>query len=179
MTLNFRTRLISFAALAIIASFGCKKEKSTPQEFITKVQLQFESSIGTPEPTLVFEAVDSDADGIFNSIDTIRLPLASFYSSKIFVYDETQTPVVDLTEEIKEENTDHLFVYKSTLANLNISNLNTDDDGLPFGSESVWTISGEGKGSVTISLYHEPTDKNAADPGGDVDFQVVFPVIIE
>jgi hypothetical protein len=32
---------------------------------------------------------------------------------------------------------------------------------------------------VNIKLYHEPTDKNnAANPGGDVDFDVTFPVVI-
>jgi hypothetical protein len=174
---NLPTLLLTIAASATIFFSGCKKDKETESEVITKVAVHL-TGIGTSFDQ-EFEAIDSDGDGVFNSIDTIKLPQNATFNCRMHVYDETKNPVLDITDEIEAESADHLFVFKASGLGLVISNLNWDSNGNPFGLESIWATGFMASGPVEISLIHEPTDKTAADPGGDVDFQVIFPVVVE
>ena len=173
---RFNTLFLALAATAVLFS-ACKKDKATESEVITKVVVHL-TGVGNAFDT-EFEAVDADGDGIFNTIDQIELPLGGTFNCHLHVYDETKTPVDDITEEIEAENTAHLFVLKSTVNGLVINNLNVDDNGKPFGLESSWATTVAGTGTVQISLHHEPTDKTATDPGGDIDFDVTFPVKVQ
>ncbi|MBP6812593.1 MAG: hypothetical protein KA138_13790 [Saprospiraceae bacterium] len=174
---RIQTMLLLVAATATLFVAGCKKDKATESEVITKVVVHL-TGIGNSFDT-EFEAIDADGDGIFNTIDEIQLPVNTSFNCHIHVYDETKTPAADITEEIEAENTAHLFVFKTTLPGLIIEDLNTDDNGKPFGLESTWSTVLAGTGSVQIALHHDPTDKTAADPGGDVDFEVTFPVKVQ
>ncbi|MBK7936196.1 MAG: hypothetical protein IPJ82_03585 [Lewinellaceae bacterium] len=171
--------LIAAAGITLFIS-GCKKDnKGTQQEVITRVVVHLTGiGIGTSFD-MEFEAEDSDGDGVFNTIDEIAIPVNGAFNCHLHVYDDTKDPVEDITEEIEEENVEHLFVFQSATAGLLISNLNTDDNGDPFGLESTWTTGTAANGTVKILLHHEPADKNAADPGGDVDFEVTFPVKVQ
>ncbi|MEY3194219.1 MAG: hypothetical protein RIQ78_316 [Bacteroidota bacterium] len=171
------TLLLLLAATTSVFTTACKKDKATENEVITKVVVHL-TGTGSSFDT-EFEAEDADGDGVFNTIDSIKIPINTVFNSRIHVYDETKSPVVDISEEIEVENTAHLFIIQSFVAGLLISNLNTDDNGAPFGLESTWTTTDASTGSVQIRLYHEPTDKTAADPGGDVDFDIVFPVKVQ
>jgi hypothetical protein len=87
---------------------------------------------------------------------------------------------VDITEEIEAESNEHLFVYNISTAKFTIKDLDKDRNGKPFGLTSVWQTDQPSTGTVNIQLYHEPTNKdNSAAPGGEVDFDVTFPVEIK
>lgn len=174
--LRFSNLFLALAATAVLFS-ACKKDKATENEVITKVVVHLTGVGNTFDAE--FEAVDADGDGIFNTIDQIELPLGSTFNCHLHVYDETKTPVDDITGEIEAENTVHLFVLKSTVGGLIISNLSTDNNGAPFGLESNWATTVAGTGTVQISLHHEPTDKTATDPGGEIDFDVTFPLKVQ
>jgi hypothetical protein len=176
-TFRMQSLLLLVAVAATLFTAGCKKDDATSGEVITKVVVHL-TGIGNNFDQ-EFEAEDSDGDGVFNSIDTINLTAAEAYKCHLHVYDETKTPVEDITEEIEEESNDHLFVFTPAFTGLEVSNLNTDGNGAPFGLESIWVTALVGTGTIKIALHHEPTDKNAADPGGDVDFEVSFPVIVQ
>ena len=48
-----------------------------------------------------------------------------------------------------------------------------------FGLKTRWVVN-TGAGAVNIKLYHEPTSKfDLNNPGGEVDFDVTFPVRIQ
>ena len=171
-----------FLALAgiILLANSCKKDPETAEENITTIEVHI-TGAGFDKK---FYWNDTDGDGVANTIDTIVIPPnVSNLQGHLHVYDRTESPEIDLTEEIEGENVDHLFVYNVNIINnlnsLVIKDLNTDDNGKPFGITSVWATLLPNTGTVNIKLYHEPTDKdNAANPGGEVDFDVTFPLVI-
>jgi hypothetical protein len=166
-------------ALSALNFAACDKGEDTAEEVITTIEVHMTGSGGFDQK---FYWDDTDGDGVANSIDTIKLPanVANLFCH-MHVYDRSQTPELDITEEIEEENTEHLFVYRvDGSLNLTIGSLNTDSAGDPFGITSVWATGGADNGVLNIQLYHEPTDKsNANSPGGEVDFDVLFPVSIK
>ncbi|MDX1912293.1 MAG: hypothetical protein SFV22_12445 [Saprospiraceae bacterium] len=168
-------------AMALTVGFfntGCDKHNHTEGEVITRVTVHL-TGIGNSF-NQEFEAKDDDGDGTFNSIDPISLPAGSAFMCRLHLYDDTKTPVEDISEEVAAESNEHLFVYAVSNATMVIGNLNTDGNGAPFGLESIWTTALASTGSVKITLYHEPTNKNSTtDPGGEVDVEVSFPVTIQ
>jgi hypothetical protein len=170
--------LILLAVSGSLFSVGCDKHDHTEGEVITRVVVHL-TGLGN-NFNQEFTAKDDDGDGVFNSIDPITLPIGSAFSCRLHVYDDTKNPVEDISEEIQAESNEHLFTFSVTGANLVIGNLNTDGNGAPFGLESIWTSAAASNGSVKITLYHEPTNKNSTtDPGGDVDVEVSFPVTLQ
>lgn len=152
---------------------GCKDDDITIEENITKVEVQITG--GGIDKKFAWEDADGDG-GNAPTIETITLLPNVAYSAHIHVYDGA----TEINDEIEGESNDHLFTFTVTGANLTVSELNTDANGAPFGLESRWTSAASSTGTVNIKLYHEPTDKsNAANPGGDVDFDVTFPVQIQ
>ena len=171
--LRMRTLLLATAAVSLLIA-GCKKDSAgTAQEVITRVVVHLTGvgSIFDAE----FEAEDPDGDGIWNTIPAINIPANTVFDAHIHVYDSNGA----IDDEIEAESDKHLFTYKVTGANLTVSDRNTDGNGDPFGVDSRWTTAAVSSGTVQIRLIHEPTDKNAADPGGEVDFDVTFPVAIQ
>lgn len=178
---KFSLHLLLAASLATgVFVTGCKKDDNeTETENITKIVVHL-TGITDPAFHGEFNWKDPDGDGgTAPTIDQIVLPANASYHAEIEVYDETKNPVEDVTEEIKAENKVHLFEYRSMLDALTIGSLNKDDDGKPFGRESTWTTTAAATGSLRILLHHEPTDKLAADPGGEIDFDVTFPVKVQ
>lgn len=169
-------KLFAFMLGTAVLIGGCKKDEETEQENITKIIVHLTAAGFDKE----FEWADRDgAGGNAPVIDTIVVPANTQFDAHLHVYDESKSPVVDLSEEIEGESTAHLFVYKSSVTGLSVSDLDKDSNGNPFGIESVWSTGAAGTGSVRITLHHEPTDKNAAEPGGEVDFDVTFPVKVQ
>lgn len=177
--MNNTQKLSALAALllALTTFSACKKDEETAEENITTIEVHLTGTNFDKK----FYWNDTDGDGVANSIDEIQIPAnTGNIQAHLHVYDRSVTPEIDITEEIEEESADHLFTYAVTGANLTIGSLNTDSANNPFGITSVWTTAAAGSGSVNIKLYHEPTNKtNATNPGGEVDFDVVFPVKIQ
>jgi hypothetical protein len=171
-------RTLFFALLAAgLSTTGCKDDGETEQENITRVVLHLSSADGFDQE-FTWEDLDGDG-GNAPTIPTLVLPKDKVLSCRIHVYDDTTTPVTDLTEEIEEERDEHLFTFVTSGNGLVISNLSADSKGNPFGLESTWTTGGASTGTVRVTLYHEPEDKNnASAPGGDTDYTATFPFTI-
>lgn len=168
--------LLFFAVLtgALLVS-GCKKDdEGTEQEQITKVIVHLTGANGSVF-NQEFEAKDPEGDGVWNTIPILNIPANTVFNTHIHVYDGAD----EIDGEIEAEGVDHLFTYNVTGANLTVSNLNLDSNGDPLGIESTWMSGIASSGQVRIQLHHEPTDKSAADPGGEIDFEVVFPVQVQ
>jgi hypothetical protein len=172
--LHFQNLLLLLAASLTLFIAGCKKDDPTPQELITKVVVHLVGTGGSSFNT-EFEAEDPDGDGIWNTIPSLDIPANTVFNVQVHVYDGD----TEIDDEIEAESNEHLFVYKVTGANIVVSDLNTDGNGEAFGIDSKWTSGAASTGSVQIQLIHEPTDKNAADPGGEIDFDVTFPVRVQ
>ncbi len=172
-------KLGAFALLGLSLTWtGCKKDNATEPEVITTVVLHLKATDGSLDQA--FEWNDPDGDGgNAPTVDNILLATGKTYTCKIQVLDRSQTPEVDITDEIEAENTEHLFVFKTDGVNITIAGADTDANGKPFRLSTTWTAGALSLGAVTVTLKHEP-DKNAVDPDatGETDFEVDFPVRI-
>jgi hypothetical protein len=174
MQMTFRATFAALTLGAILFAPGCKKDPATAEENITTIEVHLTG----PGFDKKFYWNDTDGDGVANVLDTIAIPaLTGNIQAHLHVYDRSSVPEIDLTEEIEEESVDHLFVYAPNVNGLTIGSLNTDTNGKPFGVESVWESGQPGSGTLNLKLYHEPTNKDdSTNPGGNVDFDVTFPV---
>jgi hypothetical protein len=164
-------------ALSLFSLTGCDKHDHTSEENITRVELKLN---GTGFSQTVV-ALETNGDGIWDSIGEVTIPAgADPILCEVFVYDETQTPTLNLTAEIIEESAEHLFTYQVTGANLTITPLDTDSNGAPLGRNTNWVPGTASNGTIQVKLYHEPSNKsNPSDPGGDVDFDITVPIKIQ
>jgi hypothetical protein len=172
---KLQNSLLLLAASSVLFFAACDKDdEGTEQEQTTKVVVHL-TGVGSSIFSQEFEAEDPDGDGIWNTIASLDIPANTVFNVHVHVYDGAD----EIDAEIEAEKDEHLFVYKVTGANLTIGDRDLDNNGNPFGIDSKWTTAAASTGTVQIQLIHEPTDKNAADPGGEVDFDVTFPVKIQ
>lgn len=173
-------KLSFFTLLLTLVFAACKKDKKeTEQENITTVVVHLTATDGSLDQE--FEWNDADGPGgNAPDIQTIALAAGKTYTCHLHVYDRSQSPAEDITEEIEAESAAHLFVFSVSTANLQIADADTDDNGKPFRLETTWTTGAASSGTVNVVLKHEP-DKSAADPNatGETDFDVTFPVTIQ
>ena len=123
---------------------------------------------------------DLDGDGGDAPVITGgTLKAGETYEGSVELLNETETPPEDITEEIEEEDDEHLFCY--TPDGVDVDIVRTDSDGTyEIGLETEWTAgSTTGSGTVTIVLKHQPGVKDGTCGPGDTDIEVDFPVEIE
>lgn len=189
-----KTIFKSIAAITILTlSFAaCKKDDKTiappvEQEIITTVKLSVTDSAGV-EKVFVYKIENGFGNTTQGTIqiDTIKLAANTTYQAAVTLYNEKADPEEDITEEVNEENTEHLFLYASNPAtgagSITTGNGNTDNDGMPFNRIITLTTGATGTGALTINLMHEPTNKNGATPetsGGETDVEATYPVILQ
>ncbi|MCC7466263.1 MAG: hypothetical protein IT261_08345 [Saprospiraceae bacterium] len=164
-------------ALGIFSLASCEKHDHTENENITKVDLKL-TGAGFNQ---VFSAIESNGDGIWDVIQPITIPAGvTPITCEVFVYDITQTPIKDLTTEIVEEGAEHFFTYTISGVNVTVVAVDKDSNNQPIGQNTSWTIGSASNGTVQVKLFHEPSNKNnSSDPGGEVDFDITFPVTIQ
>ena len=170
----------SFAMMALmsIAIFsGCKKDETPDDEneLITTVQLCFNPVSGGD--VLVYEWNNLSGTP---EIDSILLDASTDYSIEISFFDESKTPVDDITEEIADEDDEHQIFYILNPASLaNITVLDEDENGLPVGlAANVSTGSTAGNGTLRVVLKHAPGTKDGNLATGSTDVDVIFPISI-
>ncbi|MCB0526403.1 MAG: hypothetical protein KDC86_17925 [Saprospiraceae bacterium] len=169
-----------FSLTALVLGFSaCKKDTATQQELITKVIVHLQGSNGFNQE---FAWSDPDGGDISNAVvDDIIIPTGTTdITCHIHVLDESKSPTEDLTSEIEGEGDVHLLVYKISGTAVSMIDYNdTDGNGKPLGLDTKWTA-GTGTGSVNIVLHHQPVTKDDLNnPGGEIDFDVTFPVSIQ
>ncbi|MCB0699532.1 MAG: type 1 periplasmic binding fold superfamily protein [Chitinophagales bacterium] len=174
---------------------ACKKDNNTilenptvnEEELITTLRLVVTNSSGFNK-TFNYK-VDN---GIGNAnpstpvIDNVVLSANTMYNVEVQVWNESVTPAEDITEEVKSESDAHLFLFASAPTSgagaITFNNGSKDAVGKPFNQTIECSTGGAGTGSLTVTLKHQPTDKNATTPdaaGGETDAQAVFPVTLQ
>jgi hypothetical protein len=168
MTMMKRAKLLmGVAAIALVFS-ACDKEdvvENNDNEVITTMELHFMEQ-GTSN-SLIYTFNDADGPGGANpTIDVIRLAPNKVYNVEVVLLDRTKNPVDTITAEVEEEADDHRFYYEpSTGANITVTNLDNDNNGLPVGINSRWTTTGAANGQITVTLRHyESGGKAQNDP---------------
>lgn len=154
----------------IILLNSCKKineGEGNDEELITTMKLNFTPALGGATQTFTFEDIDGPGGNAPVS-DTIRLAANTAYNVSIELWNNSATPPENITTEVEEENEAHRFYYvPSSSSNIVVSNLNNDDNGVPLGTNSVWTVGAASTGNINITLRHypgTPPDKQVSDP---------------
>jgi len=148
---------------------GCENE----EEVIDKITLTFTPVGGGATITAV--ASDPDGPGPQDlTVEDISLAQDKTYEMSITL--ENTIEGEDITEEIREEDEDHLFlfgwtgdVFTAPMGDGNIDNRadavnynDQDSNGLPVGLSTNWTVSAESAtGTLRIVLKHQPELKSA------------------
>lgn len=175
MKKNFWILLLTSTVLFV----GCKKDEEEPDdnELITNVKLKFTES-GTTTVT-TFEWKDSDGDGgaAPTKFDKISLKPNKTYGFTIELFDDSKSPVANISEEVSGEADEHLFVYTPTPASLlTFTITDKDSKNYPVGLKADVKTTAAGTGKLKVQLRHQPGTKNGtATPGSDdvnLDFDV-------
>lgn len=171
---------------------ACKKpEVANPQpveeELITTMRLIVTNQSGFNK-TFNYKVDNGFGSGAQGNvtIDDIVLAPGTDYDVAVEVWNEAKNPAEDVTEEVIAESHHHLFVFESNPAtgagSLAFSNGSKDDEGHAFNQKIHIKTGAQGTGSLTLTLKHEPTNKDAATAdaaGGETDARAVFPVKIQ
>lgn len=172
--------LFTFLLLLFVSLLfsGCDNDDPKPvneEEVITTVQITLVPEGSGIPVTLKF----FDADGEQGSIAPLitvsgALKAGTAYSGVIELWNETENPPGNITEEVAEEAEAHLFCF-GVSGDLAIAYEDEDANGDPIGLLTRWEAGAAGTAQVTVSLRHQDGTKTGECPGGgETDVQVVF-----
>ena len=190
-----KSNIFKTVTLILVASSlftACKKdEKELPepveQEVITTAKFHVTGADGF-DKTFVYKVENGFNNGTPGSIniDDIVLAPGKEYNATITLLNEKENPAEDITTEVQSENSEHLFIYESNPAtgagSITFKSGDKDAEGNPFNQVIVFSTGDAGNGTLTITLKHQPTNKNAttADAaGGETDVEAIFPVKLQ
>jgi hypothetical protein len=182
------TRYVCLSAVAMITLLGsCSDdpEVTNEEEVITKITVTLTTAGGTP---VLLSWTDTNLNSIVDPAEITAsgsLLAGKAYTATIELLNESADPVINVSEEVKEEAEDHIFCFTATNVNLTFSGFDTDANGQPLGISSTWTTGTASTGTVTIKLWHQPGFKTGScplsgDPGiGETDVDIDFNVQIQ
>ena len=163
---------------------SCKKDdmEAEENELITTVKLNFAAG-GT---TQTFKYSDPDGDGgKAPTIEAVSLKANTTYTLTVELLDESKMPVGNITNEVKNEKDEHLFIYSPTPSSL-LTYTYGDKDSRNFnvGLTGTAKTNMAGTGKLKIQLRHQPpingkaTKDGTATPGSD-DINIDFNVTVQ
>lgn len=185
---NYKTNIsiLAFLFAFTLIFTGCKDDDVvTPpnpneEELITTVELTFDNKNANAD-VRVFKFADPDGDGgnAPSTMDTIRLAANSEYTLSVKFLDESDaSDVEDITEEVQEEEDEHLVCYAVQGGTI-VTITDKDGNGLDLGLAADVMTSDAGDGHFTISLKHQPDVKNGSCDVGETDVEVRFVLEVE
>jgi hypothetical protein len=176
--------MLELAVLLLVISFqSCDQEDPKPpneEEVITTMTVTLTPGDGGMPVVLSFFDEDGE-NGSTEPIHTISgsLRVGTSYSAQIQLLNETVTPPIDVSDEVEEEGTDHLFCF-SVSGDVSIEYDDADAQGMPLGLSTTWLTGDAGQQEVTITLRHQAGTKNGQCPGtGETDLEVFFGLIVQ
>lgn len=179
-------KILVVAAILVLGSTSCKREKNIPEEneneVVTTVEVHVTEQGTSNSQTFVWQDLEADGDPV---IDDITLGANKSYDVELVLLDKTKNPVVNATLEIEEENQDHRFYFEPAAASgVAVNGLDNDYAGIPLGIRSIWTTGSAATGEIKITLRHYPNgNKEASDPvtsgKSSTDAEVSFDLIVQ
>ncbi len=174
------------ASLILVVLFwsSCERDSTdqvidNEQELITTVTLTFKAPDGTIQD---FGVRDLDGTGGEPPMaDDISLSANTTYTLFVKFLDESDPmQPVDLTDEIRDEDTDHLICFITTSDLPTPQPIDYDVNAQPLGLEATLATGEATLGFLTVRLKHLP-DKGASDPcaTGGTDVEVSFLVEVK
>ncbi|MFC5283160.1 hypothetical protein [Pedobacter alpinus] len=179
---SFKYLIFAFAIVSISLN-ACKKDNLPDvdeEELITTISLTFTNTTdATDVKTITYRDLDGDG-GNAPVISNLSLKANKVYNVAVTsILNETENPAEDVKEEVEEKKDEHLFVYKTTGANLTFSNFDVDSKNLPVGFTARGTTGAASNGTFTIVLRHQPNGvKNGTETPGSTDLEATFPLAV-
>lgn len=186
--------VLSIPFFVTLTGCGDDPKKEDAPELITKVTLTFTPTEGDD---IVVTAIDSDGDGPQDMVlDDINLAANTMYDLNITLANHLASPEIDITEEVAEENDEHLFLFSWTNnlfatpsgdGNIDsrsheVDYQDLDENNYPVGLETRWqTINAGGSGKFRIVLKHQPGIKSLTSgiDDGPTDLDLKFDLTVE
>ncbi|MBP6795886.1 MAG: type 1 periplasmic binding fold superfamily protein [Saprospiraceae bacterium] len=174
-----------FIGILLISLSSCLKdpEVANEEELITTLKYKLTPVTGGNEVVMTFKDVDGTG-GNAAQITGGTLLKNTAYTGVLELLNEQANPVVNITQEVQTEATDHQFFF-SALNGLTtvVSYTDKDSNGNPLGILTSLNTGAVSSGKLRITLRHEP-NKSAqgvkegliTNAGGETDIEVEFPV---
>lgn len=165
---NFQ--IIALALVTLTAFTSCSKDEPVAvneEELITTVI----TTLTSGNQTITLTSKDLDGDGPNPPAVTTSGDLAvnTTYTGSITFLNESVSPVVDITKEIKEEGIEHQIFYQAPLSIGTFSYADDDAKGKPIGlAFTLRTAASPTSGTITVVLKHEPNKSAAGVAQGDI-----------
>lgn len=191
--MNYLKRLKCWQAMAlavlITVSMSCNSddpEMINEEELITTVNVNFANNGTDDVVTGTFRDLDGPG-GEAPTISGVTLDTNATYTVTLEFLNEAETPVEDITAEVREEDLDHQ-VFFIIGGNINITYAYGDQDrqGNPLGLTGSLTTNVAGNANIQVVLIHEPnkssngvSDGNLANAGGEEDIRVQIPIEVQ
>lgn len=179
--------LLLLIPVALLAA-ACKKDEqnvtpSDPNEAITTATLTLTSKATPAESvTATIENLNTTADF---SKATLTLKANTTYTGVVTLLDKTKTPTLDVSNEVKGEANEHLFVYTFTPAasspaslSVTITDRDTNPSPYPLGLATEMRTGAAGTGKLKVVLRHQPNAKNGTPTPGTTDLDTDFNVVV-
>jgi hypothetical protein len=179
--------LIVISSLALMG-FQCKKDEAavTPpipgEEYITTVKLRLENA-ANPNDTIWATWKDLTPDDT-NAPDTtlaiINVKKNNSYKLAVYIFDETKSPAVDITPDIRKEGNYHRFflIPTSSIASKVVvtpTDYDSNSPALYIGLNNLVAISDTiASGKLEGILKHQPNTKDGTLAPGSTDIDVFF-----
>ncbi|CCG98329.1 hypothetical protein FAES_0315 [Fibrella aestuarina BUZ 2] len=189
MVSTYGNRLASLMGVLVIGGLlagSCKKGTdplpADENELITTVSLRFTQ--GSNTQTFIYQDKDGDGGAAPTKFDNVTLTANQSYTMTVDLVDESKTPAQSITDEIREKQDEHLFVFTPTPATLlTYTYADKDTRNFPIGLTGTVQTGAAGTGQLNVRLRHQPPINGApvkngtATPGSD-DVNLNFNVTV-
>ena len=166
------------AVSSLLLLNGCKKatdpQPADENELITTVTLRFTEQGTSSTQSFTFQDKDGDGGAAPTKFDSVTLTANRSYSLTVEVLDESKTPVQNITDEIREQKDEHLFLFTANPATLlTYTYGDLDSRNFPIGLTGSVRTGGSGTGQLKVRLRHQPpingvaVKNGTASPGSD------------
>ncbi|HEX9956477.1 MAG TPA: hypothetical protein VGA96_04460 [Fibrella sp.] len=166
------------AVSSLLLLNGCKKatdpQPADENELITTVTLRFTEQGTSSTQSFTFQDKDGDGGAAPTKFDSVTLTANRSYSLTVEVLDESKTPVQTITDEIREQKDEHLFVFTANAATLlTYTYGDLDSRNFPIGLTGSVRTGVAGTGRLNVRLRHQPpingvaVKNGTASPGSD------------
>jgi len=182
---KMKNKFMSLLAIStILALQSCGSDDDpvleSEQELITSVSIVLTPNGGGDSPVLLFTDLDGEIGSLPPEVSGATLSKGATYTAEIVLLNTIESPVVDITAEVKNEGDEHLFCYTPTGLDLDITITDNDVNALDLGILTTWEVgAATGSGTVKVVLKHQPDVKDGTCVPGDTDIEIDFPVTIE
>ncbi len=186
--MNNRNLFFTAAIASLVLFSSCEKEDPiipNEEELITTLNYTLTPTQGGKSIVLSF--VDLDGDGGNPPVITGgTLVKNQTYTGSVGVFNESENPKDDITQEIAKEDKEHQLFFQTNISGLSIKYNDVDGNGNPIGLITNATTGAAGSGILTIILRHLPNkfaagvaSGNITNAGGETDIEVNFPISVQ